>query len=136
MTDELDPLPGFLAAALSAAAATGLYFYFARPLSGAGAIMVSAENVMLAGFAFIAALFVAALHIAILAGPLYALLSRGRPPGPVAVLVSATLIGALPMPVLFQGGSQDFVLFGAAGLIGGIAFLAVGWRPGGAGEDV
>jgi hypothetical protein len=135
MSEGQDPLPDFLAAACASAAATGLYFFFFQPLSGSGATMFSAGNVTLAGFAFIAALFIAALHIAILAAPLHALLSRGRPPGPVAILASATLIGALPMPILFHGGGQDFLLFGAAGLVGGIAFLAVRWRLGAAGEE-
>lgn len=126
MTDGLDPLPGFLAAAFASAAATSLYLVLFEPMP--------AQNVIFAGIAFIAALFTAALHIAILAGPLYALLGRDRSPGPVAVLVSATLIGALPIPV-FHGGSQDFVLFGAMGLVGGVAFLVVTQRLERAVED-
>jgi hypothetical protein len=135
MNDGPDPLPGFLAAAFASAAATGLCFFFFQPLSGAGAPMFRADNVTLAGFAFITALFIAALHIILLAAPLYALLGRRRPPGPGAVLASAALIGALPIPVLFQGGSQELVLLGLAGLIGGVAFLAVSYRSGGAGEE-
>lgn len=117
MRDGPDPLPGFLAAAFASAAATSLYLVLFEPMP--------ASNVAFAGIAFIAALVIAALHIIILAGPLYALLSGSGAPGPAAVLTSATLIGALPIPLLFHGGGQDFMLFGAMGLIGGLAFLAV-----------
>jgi hypothetical protein len=73
-------------------------------------------------------LFVAALHIAILAAPLHALLSRERPPGPALILTSATLIGGLPVPLLFRAGVQDFMLFSLLGLIGGVGFCTVtGW---------
>jgi hypothetical protein len=128
MTHDRDPLPAFLAAAFASAAATGLYFFFAQPISGSGAIMFGWENLAFAGVAFIAAFFIAALHIAILAGPLYAALAREASPGPVAILGAAVLIGALPLPLLL-GGGDDWMLFGAMGLIGGIAFLTVYRRP-------
>jgi hypothetical protein len=136
MRDGPDPLPAFLAAAFASAAATGLCFFSFQPISGSGAIMFSAENVTLAGFAFIAALFVAALHIVILAGPLYALLGRDRPPRPGIVLASATLIGALPVPLISQGDGYAFAIFGLAGLVGGMAFLAVTYQAGKGGEEL
>lgn len=58
------------------------------------------------------------------------MLSRRERPGPGKILASATLIGAIPMPLIFQGDEQAILIFGLAGLIGGIAFLAVSWRAG------
>jgi hypothetical protein len=50
MTDRPDAAPGFLAATFATAVATGLYFFFCQPLSGAGAPRFHADNVTLAGF--------------------------------------------------------------------------------------
>lgn len=117
----------FAMAALVPAIATGLVTI---GLAGGVTYSVGLLPVLLLGFiAFVAALFIAGLHVGFLAVPLHMLLSRRGQPGPATILVSATLIGALPMPLFFQDGGWWFMIFGAAGLIGGMAFLIVSWRP-------
>jgi hypothetical protein len=133
MTETGEEALGFALAALAPAAATGLIFIgLGGGLAGPGGF---GGTLFLGAVAFVAALFIAGLHIGLLAVPLHMLLSRRGTPGPGAVLASATLIGALPIPLLFQGGGWAFMIFGVAGLIGGIAFLMATWRPAVEGED-
>ena len=123
MTETGEEALGFAIAALAPAAVTGL-------------ITIGLAGGLSSPVGFVAALFIAGLHIGLLAVPLHMLLSRRGPPGPVTVLASAALIGALPVPLLFQAGGWSFMIFGAAGLIGGVAFLAASWQPRGSGEDL
>ncbi len=132
MTETGEEALGCVMAAFAPAAATGLVTI---GLAGSLSNPLGFGSVLFLGVVgFVGALFIAGLHIGLLAVPLHMLLSRRGPPGPVAILVSATLIGALPVPLLFQGGGWWFMIFGAAGLVGGMAFLAASWRPRGAGE--
>ena len=116
MADADDPVPGFAVAALAPAVLVALYFgLWLGPVAAA--------------FVFFIAFAVSGLHVVVLAAPLYMLIARHRPPGPALVLACAILIGALPIPLLSQGGASAFMIFGFEGLVGGMAFLAVTWRP-------
>ena len=133
MTETGDHALAFAMAALAPAVLTGLVFIgWGAGLSAPGGI---GGALTVGAFAFIVALFSAGLHLGLLAVPLHALLSRGGPPGPGIVLASATLIGGLPLPLIFQGGAAAFMIFGLAGLIGGVAFCAVDWQPRITGDD-
>jgi hypothetical protein len=112
MNPALSRFPAaFFAAAAAPAFLAGLAFLFlAGPM----------------GFApgFILALVLAGLHVLLLAVPIHLLLSRRRTPGPLLVLASSFLIGALPLPLLIGAeGLAEFVIFGLFGLSGGFAFL-------------
>jgi hypothetical protein len=126
MPDPDDHALGFVAAAHVPAVATGLAF-----MTGVdGSVHNGFGSALGAGaLAFVAALVIAGVHVGFVAVPLYALFSRRGPPGPGLVLAAATLIGALPMSLLFYGNAKSVMIFGLAGLVGGVAFLAVG-RPG------
>jgi hypothetical protein len=112
-------LLGFLAAALT----PGLLLFAAVPLSGAPewAIQFFFAGVALAG-----------IHVALIAMPVFMLLSlRGRP-SLASILVAATLIGALPASMFglaVEGGIEAFATFGAVfgafGFAGGVAFALV-----------
>jgi RsiW-degrading membrane proteinase PrsW (M82 family) len=75
--------------------------------------------------AFAIGLVLAALHVLFLAVPIHFLLSRRRTPGPILVLVSSFLIGAVPLPLLFWSEelSTEVLILGLLGLSGGFAFL-------------
>jgi hypothetical protein len=133
MIEREDHALAFAMAALAPAVVAGFAFmgFAAVPWSPGGLGSALAIGVI----AFFAALFIAGLHVAILAAPLHMLLSRHGEPKPGIVLACATLVGALPIPLLLQGGASAFVIFGGEGLIGGIAFCLVTYRPEAAGED-
>lgn len=101
----------FAIAAATPALLFGLYF---------GAL--AGPTALVAGF--LMALFLAALHVVFLAVPIHALLSLRRTPGPILVLASSFLIGALPLPLLLAfEGLAGFVICGLLGMSGGVAFL-------------
>jgi RsiW-degrading membrane proteinase PrsW (M82 family) len=113
MTRALSRFPAaFVAAAAAPAFLTGLVFLV---WSGPGGF----------AFGFILALALAGLHVLLLAVPIHFLLSRRRTPGPILVLISSFLIGALPLPLLIDAEalSTEALIFGLSGLSGGIAFL-------------
>ncbi|HTU11596.1 MAG TPA: hypothetical protein VMG08_11950 [Allosphingosinicella sp.] len=124
MTDTGDHALAFVAAAFAPAAATGLVI-LAGSLSAPGEAGFGAAHLILACLGFVLALLIAGLHVAALAVPLHLWLSRRGSPGPGRVLAAAALIGALPIPLLVQGGIGEMLVFGLAGLIGGVAFLLV-----------
>jgi hypothetical protein len=105
----VDAVRGFIAAVLAPALLAGLFGLAAGPL-----VLII----------LIYALVIAALHVALLAVPLYALLRLWREPGPAMVLISSLLIGTLPLPLLLGGPiSLDLWPLGLCGLCGGGAFL-------------
>jgi hypothetical protein len=113
MSPALSRFPAaFVAAAAAPAFLAGLFF-----LLWAGP----------AGFVlgFFIVLVLAGLHVLLLAVPIHSLLGRRRTPGPVLVLVSSFLIGALPLPLLFgaEALSDVILILGLFGLSGGFAFL-------------
>lgn len=130
MTDPAPRLAGaFAAAALTPAALIGLYFLVAG-IRAPGDAGFGPGLVLLAFVASLIAVFVAGLHIGLLAVPLYRLLSRRGVPGVITILFSSVLIGALPLPVLFKAQSLDtYALFGLLGLTGGVTFLLVAGLP-------
>lgn len=105
-----DAFAGFVAAVCAPALIAGL---IAVPFSPVAAILV-----------LYAAAVVALMHVMLLAVPLYLLIGRWWTPGPVTILVSAALIGALPVSFLSVGRPTlevwPLALFGLAG---GCAFL-------------
>lgn len=113
MSQDLSRFPAaFVAAAAAPAFLAGLAFLlWAGPM----------------GFAlgFAVGLALASLHVLLLAVPIHFLLGRRRTPGPILVLASSFLIGALPLPLLFgaDGLSAAVIILGLFGLSGGIAFL-------------
>ena len=133
MIEREDHALAFAMAALAPAVVAGIVLMVAvvAPWSTGG----FGSALAIGAFAFIAALFIAGMHVALLAAPLHMLLSRRGEPRPRTVLACATLIGALPIPLLAQSGGAAFMIFGMEGLIGGIAFCVVTYRPGAAGED-
>jgi hypothetical protein len=118
MSPASENLLAFIAAAVAPAAITGLLFLAA--LGPAGFFL---------GFLF--AFLLAGAHVALLAFPIYAALSRRREPGPALVLASSFLIGAVPLPLLFglEQWGEGFLFFGLFGVSGGIAFVLVSAWP-------
>ena len=113
---EVDATRGFIAAACAPALVAAGFGLIGGPF----AIVI-----------FVLALAIAGLHVALLAAPLYALLSLWREPGPAIVLPASVLIGGLPVPLLFGWPFVPGVPIGSIfGLIGGIAFLAWSRREG------
>lgn len=133
MIEREDHELAFAMAALVPALVAGIVFMVAvvAPWSPGGL----GSALAIGAFAFIVALFIAGMHVVLLAAPLHMLLSRHAEPRPGTVLICATLIGALPVPLLIQSGGAAFIVFGMEGLIGGIAFCVVTYRPGAAGEQ-
>lgn len=118
MSPASENLLAFVSAAVAPAVITG--FWLLAGLGPAGFFL---------GFLF--AFLLAGAHVALLAFPIYALLSRRREPGPALVLASSFLIGAVPLPLLFglEQGGEGFLFFGLFGLSGGIAFMFVSASP-------
>lgn len=114
MTSDSDEALAFLAAAIAPALLAALYG-------------LAAGEPSLFVIIFVVALFVAFLHVGLLAAPLYLFLNRYGPPGPGLVIPASILIGALPLPLLL--GAADPLaaapVLGVLGLSGGIAFVAV-----------
>lgn len=118
----VDPFRGFVAAVCAPTLLAGLFGLAAGPL-----VLI----ILIYAYA------IAAVHVALLALPLYALLRLWREPGPAMVLVASLLIGMLPLPLLLGGPiSLEPWPFGIFGLCGGGAFLLFSRNaPGAAGED-
>jgi hypothetical protein len=115
MSPPVSRLPAaFVAAAAAPAVLTSLFF-----------LVLLGPMAFLGTFAI--ALVLAALHVLFLAVPIHFLLGRRRTPGPVPVLASSFLIGALPLTLLLgaEAPSTEFLIFGLLGLSGGIAFLVM-----------
>ena len=95
----------------------------------AGALIGLTDGPGLALAVFMAALSIAGFHVVVLALPLYGLLPIvGWRVNAATALVAASVIGALPATLL--GGPGLGALGGLFGLLGGIAFCAVGMiRP-------
>ena len=129
MSPTSERAAAFAFAALTPATLTGL-FVLCVSLVAPGDAGFGAGYVLVAILVFMVALFVAGLHVFALAVPLYGALSEQGTPGPIAVLLSSFVIGALPLPMLFGAARlEPFALFGLLGLSGGVAFLLVAGPP-------